>query len=88
MASAMLAQEKQCLQCHAADKHTIGPSFQTVKTLYRRMKSPEARLAEVIRQGSDANLGPHWGGARMPDGSERPPISESEARQLARRILR
>jgi len=87
-ASAKLAEEKQCLQCHAVDKHTIGPSFQTIKAVYKRMKSPEAKLIEVMRQGSDANLGPHWGRARMPDGSERPPISEREAKQLARWILK
>jgi cytochrome c len=86
-ANAALAKEKQCLQCHSVDKHAIGPSFKTIKTLYKGMKSPEARLIEVMRQGSDANLGPHWGAARMPNGSERPPISDREARQLARWIL-
>jgi cytochrome c len=86
-ASAKLAQEKQCMQCHAVDKHTIGPSFRTIKATYRNMKSPEARIIDVMRHGSDANLGPHWGTARMPDGSERPPISDREAKQLARWIL-
>lgn len=87
LAGAKLAKEKQCMQCHAIDRHTIGPSFQTIKAVYSRMNSPEARLIEVMRQGSDANLGPHWGGARMPDSSERPLINDREAKQLARWIL-
>jgi cytochrome c len=87
LANARLAEAKQCLQCHAVDRHTIGPSFQTIGAIYRKMKYPEARLIAMIRDGSAANLGPHWGGARMPDGSERPPISDREAKQLARWIL-
>jgi cytochrome c len=86
-ASEKLAQEKQCLQCHAVDKTMIGPSFQTIRAVYARMKSPEAKLIAVMRQGSDANLGPHWGRARMPDGSERPLIDDREAKQLARWIM-
>lgn len=86
-ANAKLAEQKQCMQCHAVDKDTIGPSFRTVGAIYRRVKNPEAKLVAVMRQGSDANLGPHWGKARMPDGSERPLISDPEAKRLARWIL-
>lgn len=88
LASEKLAREKQCLQCHAVDRDTIGPSFQTIKAVYRNVKNPEAKLIAVMREGSNANLGPHWGRARMPDGSERPLINDREARQLARWILR
>jgi cytochrome c len=88
LANVKLAEAKQCLQCHAGDRHTIGPSFQTIQALYKTMKKPEARLIAVMRDGSDANLGPHWGSARMPNGDERPRISDREARQLARWILR
>ena len=61
--------------------------FESIKAVYKRMKSPERKLVDVMRMGSGANLGPHWGKARMPDGSERPPISDREAKQLARWIL-
>jgi cytochrome c len=87
LANAKLAEAKQCMQCHAVDKHVIGPSFRDIKAVYQRMKSPERKLVDVIRMGSSANLGPHWGTARMPDGSERPQINQREARQLARWIL-
>jgi cytochrome c len=88
LASAKLAQQKQCMQCHAVDKDTIGPSFRTIKAVYQRMDRREEKLVAVIRQGSAANLGPHWGRARMPDDSERPKVSEREARQLARWIMK
>jgi cytochrome c len=87
MPGAKLAQAKQCMQCHAIDKDTIGPSFRKIKAIYGKMKNPEAKLIDVMRLGSDAHLGPLWNRARMPDGSERPPISDREARQLARWIL-
>ena len=84
LASAKLAEEKQCLQCHAIDRDTIGPSFQKIKAIYRTMSKPEAKLIDVMRLGSDAHLGSLWNRARMPDGSERPPINDREARQQAR----
>jgi cytochrome c len=87
MTSEKLAEAKQCMQCQAIDKDTIGPSFRTINAIYSRMRNPEAKLIAVMRLGSDAHLGPLWTRARMPDGSERPPISDREARQLARWIL-
>jgi len=87
LANAKLAEEKQCMQCHAIDKDTIGPSFQKIKAIYKGMKNPEAKLIDVMRNGSDAHLGPMSGRARMPDSSERPTLSDREAKQLARWIL-
>lgn len=87
LASAKLAEEKQCMQCHSIDNDTIGPSFQKIKAIYKRTSKPESKLIEVMRKGSDAYLGPLWNRARMPDGSERPPINDREAKQLARWIL-
>lgn len=87
-ADLLLLEEKQCLQCHAPTRYVIGPSFRTIKAVYERMPNPEGSIIAVIRGGNDANLGPHWGPARMPNGSERPEVSEEEARALARWILR
>ena len=86
-ASAKLAEQKQCMQCHSVGKDTIGPSFEKIGAIYRTMKSPESKLIDVMRLGSDAHLGSMWGPARMPDASERPSINDQEARQLARWIL-
>lgn len=83
-----LAQAKQCMQCHEDARDTIGPSFATIRAIYRGMDRPVPALVAVIRKGSDANLGPLRGHARMPDMSERPAVSEAEARRLASWILR
>jgi cytochrome c len=88
LANESLARQKQCLQCHAVDAAKIGPSFRQIGATYRGVKRPQAMLIAVMREGSSANLGPHWGQVRMPDGSERPRISDAEARQLARWILK
>jgi cytochrome c len=87
LTGAKLAEEKQCMQCHAIDKDTIGPSFQKIKAIYKGMKNPQAKLIDVMRLGSDAHLGPLNGRARMPDSSERPTLNDREAKQLARWIL-
>lgn len=87
LANAKLAEAKQCMQCHSVDKDSIGPSFKKIKAIYRKMSNAESKLIDVMRLGSDAHLGPLWNKARMPDGSERPPISDREAKQLARWIL-
>jgi len=88
LASEKLAQEKQCMQCHAVDKDTIGPSFKKIQAIYKGTKGAETKLIAVMRQGSDANLGPHWGKARMPNDAERPTINDAEAKKIARWILK
>jgi cytochrome c len=87
LASEQLAQQKQCMQCHAVDRHVAGPSFQAIGAIYRTMENPLPRLVAVIRDGSTAHMGPLWDHARMPDTSERPQVSPAEARQLAQWIL-
>ena len=87
LTGAKLAQDKQCMQCHTIDRDTIGPSFQKIKAIYQPMKNAQAKLIDVMRNGSDAHLGPLTGRARMPDSSERPTLNDREAKQLARWIL-
>lgn len=87
MANLKLAEEKQCLQCHAVDRASIGPSFRKIGAVYRKVKDPEKKLIDVMQLGSAAHLGPMSGKARMPDMSERPEISDQEGKQLARWIL-
>lgn len=87
MASEKLAQDKQCVQCHAMNKDGAGPSFVSIATQWKGKKGAEAKLVATIRRGSRATGGPHWGKATMPDPSERPLVSEREAHELARWIL-
>lgn len=44
-------------------------------------------MVATIREGSAGTGGPHWNKAKMPDQSERPRVSDQEARELARWIL-
>lgn len=88
LASAKLVEDKQCLQCHAIDKETIGPSFKKIHTLWKGVKGAEAKLVATIRKGSDNSGGPHWGAAKMPDNSERPLVSEAEAKSIVKWIMK
>lgn len=82
-----LAQDKQCLQCHAVQQDGAGPSFSHIAGQWKGKKGAEAHLIATIQRGSKATGGPHWGKATMPDMAERPLVSRDEARQLARWIL-
>lgn len=86
-ASAQLAEQKQCMGCHALKQDGAGPAFEKVGRFWKGRADAEKTLVEVIRRGSDARGAPHWNKARMPDDAERPRVSEAEARQLTRWIL-
>lgn len=86
-ADAALAQDKQCMGCHALKQDGAGPSFEMIARKWRGRKDAEATMVATIRKGSEGTGGPHWNKATMPDQAERPTISVPEARQLARWIL-
>lgn len=86
-ANAKLIKDKQCLQCHAVSEQTIGPSFKKIKQLWKGTKGAEDKLVATIRKGSVDGSGRHWGEIKMPDDSERPLVSEREARQMVRWIM-
>lgn len=87
LASEKLAQDKQCMGCHALKEDGAAPSFKKIATFWKGRKEAEASLVKTIQQGSSATGGPHWGKARMPDQAERPTVDEAEARLIARWIL-
>lgn len=86
-ASERLAEQKQCLQCHHMSETRAGPSFQQISQKYKGKADGVKNVTAIVRKGSDATGGPHWGKATMPDASERPQVSPAEARQLAAWIL-
>ena len=86
-ADAKLAQDKQCMGCHDLKKDGAGPSFQKIAVLWKGRKDAEQMLVATIRKGSEGTGGPHWNKATMPDQSERPLVSDAEARRIARWIL-
>lgn len=87
MANQKLAEEKQCFGCHSIKTDGAGPSFQKIAQTWKGRKGAQAALVKTIRQGSAATGGPHWNKATMPDQSERPLVSDAEAKRLTRWIL-
>lgn len=88
-ASSKLVKEKQCLQCHDVSKDTIGPSFKHIAKLWKGNKDAERLLTATIQKGTKDGGGPHWDmKANMPDGSERPMISDAEAKKIYQWIMR
>ena len=88
LADAKLAEQKQCMQCHAIDKDGAGPSFKKIKAQWEGKKDAEAKLVATISRGSEATGGPHWGPAKMPNDAERPLVSDAEARKLVKWIMK
>jgi cytochrome c len=86
LANEKLVQEKQCLGCHAMKEDGAAPSFRKIAQLWKGVGEAEAKMVATIRQGSDGTGGPHWNKATMPDQSERPLVSEAEARLIAKWI--
>lgn len=80
LASADLAQKKNCMACHATDKKLIGPGYKEVAAKYAGQKDAVDKLAQkIVKGGSGA-----WGQVPMP---ANPQVSEAEAKQLAAWVL-
>lgn len=80
LADPALAQSKNCMACHAADKKLVGPSYKDVAKKYAGNASAADMLAtKIIKGGSGA-----WGAVPMP---ANPQVSEAEAKKLAAWIL-
>jgi cytochrome c len=79
-ANAEMAQKKNCLACHAADKKVIGPAYKEVAAKYAGQKDAADKLAQKILKGGSGV----WGAVPMP---ANPQVNEAEAKQLATWIL-
>jgi len=88
MANEKLVQDKQCMGCHALKEDGAAPSFQKIAKFWKGKGNAEVAMVATIRKGSAATGGPHWNKATMPDQAERPLVSEAEARQMAKWILK
>jgi cytochrome c len=80
LASADLAQKKNCMACHAMDKKLIGPSYKDVAAKYAGQKDAADKLAQKIVKGGSGV----WGAVPMP---ANPQVSEAEAKQLAAWVM-
>jgi cytochrome c len=76
-----LAQQKDCLECHALNRADVGPAFAAIAARYRNDPQAPERLAYAIRGGSAG----HWGDrfAMWPQRQ----LSDQELRLLVRWIL-
>jgi cytochrome c len=80
LASADLAQKKNCMACHAVDKKLIGPGYKEVAAKYGGQKDAADKLAQKILKGGSGV----WGQVPMP---ANPQVTEAEAKQLAAWVL-
>lgn len=79
-ANPQLAQQKNCMACHAVDKKLVGPSYKEVAAKYAGQKDAVDKLTQkVIKGGSGA-----WGAVPMP---ANPQVSEAEAKTLVQWVL-
>lgn len=79
-ANPQLAQQKNCMACHAVDKKLVGPSYKDVAAKYAGQKDAVDKLTQkVIKGGSGA-----WGAVPMP---ANPQVSEAEAKTLVQWVL-
>ena len=82
LANLALVQEKQCMQCHAVDKDMIGPSFKRIAFRWNGNTEAEKRLIDTILNGTQEGS-QHWSSTTsMPNGWERPLISQAEAQKI------
>lgn len=79
-ASADMAQKKNCMACHAADKKVIGPAYKDVAAKYAGQKDAADKLAQKILKGGSGV----WGAVPMP---ANPQVSDAEAKTLAAWVL-
>ena len=79
-ANPQLAQQKNCMACHATDKKLVGPSYKDVAAKYAGQKDAADKLAEKIVKGGSGV----WGPVPMPPNTQ---VTPAEAKQLAQWVL-
>lgn len=80
MAQLELAQQKNCLACHAVDKKLVGPAYKDVANKYRGQAGAADKLAQKIMKGGSGV----WGPVPMPANTQ---VNEAEAKKLAAWVL-
>jgi cytochrome c len=80
LANPQLAQQKNCMACHAIDKKQVGPAYKDVAAKYAGQKDAVDKLTQKVLKGGSGN----WGAVPMP---ANPQVNEAEARQLVQWVL-
>ena len=79
-ANQQLAQQKNCMACHATDKKLVGPSYKEVAAKYAGQKDAVDKLTQKVMKGGSGT----WGAVPMP---ANPQVNEAEAKQLVQWVL-
>jgi cytochrome c len=77
---AELAQQKNCMACHAIDKKVVGPAYKDVAAKYAGQKDAIDKLTQKVMKGGSGT----WGAVPMP---ANPQVTEAEAKQLVQWVL-
>jgi cytochrome c len=79
-ANQQLAQQKNCMACHAVDKKVVGPPTRKVAAKYAGQKDAVDKLTQKVLKGGSGV----WGAVPMP---ANPQVTEAEAKQLVQWVL-
>src|SRR5258706_3005852 len=79
-ANQQLAQQKNCMACHAIDKKLVGPAYKDVAAKYAGQKDAVDKLAQKVMKGGAGT----WGAVPMP---ANPQVNEAEAKTLVQWVL-
>ena len=74
-----LAQQYNCLTCHAVDKKLVGPGYADVAKKYKGDKGAEAKLVAKVKAGGSGV----WGPIPMPPNN----IPDADAQTIVEWIL-
>ncbi|MBU6437809.1 MAG: c-type cytochrome [Betaproteobacteria bacterium] len=75
-----LAQEKNCMACHAIDKKMVGPAYKDVAAKYAGQKDAVDKLTQKVLKGGSGV----WGPVPMPANAQ---VSEADAKKLVVWVL-
>ena len=79
-ANQQLAQQKNCMACHAIDKKLVGPAYKDGAAKYAGQKDAVDKLALKVMKGGAGT----WGAVPMP---ANPQVNEAEAKTLVQWVL-
>jgi len=79
-ANPQLAQQKNCMACHAIDKKQVGPAYKDVAGKYAGQKDAVDKLTQKVMKGGSGV----WGAVPMP---ANPQVNEAEAKTLVQWVL-
>lgn len=75
-----LAQQKQCMACHALDKKVVGPAFKDIAAKYAEHPAATPELVKKVMKGTSGT----WGTLAMPANTQ---VTEAQAAELVNWIL-